>query len=148
MDGGYLVDPESELGKYYSTDVLPFEAIETFPCLILLGEPGIGKTTALDKEHERWTANTAEGADELLSVDLRAYSTDQRLVQGGFDSAGARRWTAGTSLLTMFFDSLDEGLLQIRNISAVLSSEFRQLPAQRQRIRIACRSYEWQAGLE
>jgi hypothetical protein len=52
------------------------------------------------------------------------------------------------SVLTMFFDSLDEGLLQLRNIAAVLSSEPKNLPAQRLRIRIACRTYDWQVGLE
>lgn len=143
-----MVDPESELGKYYSADVLPFEAIETSPCLVLLGEPGIGKSTALEAERQRRLTNSAASGGELLWVDLREFSTDQRLAQKVFDSPVVRRWTDGMSVLTMFFDSLDEGLLQLRNIAAVLSSELKNLPAQRLRIRIACRTYDWQAGLE
>ncbi|MGV7116675.1 hypothetical protein [Paenibacillus kyungheensis] len=46
-DGDYLYEPESEYGNIVNKDVVPFEAISEVPCLILLGEPGIGKTEAL-----------------------------------------------------------------------------------------------------
>ena len=42
--GGFLLDPESEFGSY-NPHVVPFEEIRNKPCLVLLGEPGIGKTT-------------------------------------------------------------------------------------------------------
>jgi len=59
-----------------------------------------------------------------------------------------QRWIGGPSVLTIFFDSLDEGLLRLPNIAAVLSSELKRLPAERLRVRVACRSYDWQTTLE
>lgn len=48
LDGsGYLFDPEEEYAKYHDLDVVSFAEIENVPCLILLGEPGIGKTQAI-----------------------------------------------------------------------------------------------------
>jgi len=46
-DRGYLYDPDSEYGHIFNPEVVPFESIETVPCLVLLGEPGIGKTPAI-----------------------------------------------------------------------------------------------------
>ena len=53
--GGFLLDPESEYGPHYNPRVVVFEHIASRPCLVLLGEPGIGKTTALarDRSEER-----------------------------------------------------------------------------------------------
>src|SRR5437660_5807630 len=78
-DQGFLSDPESEYAKYYDTDVVPFEAISDLPCLVLLGEPGIGKSTTLWAEFER-VRQTAEAANDVaLYFDLRDYSSDTRL---------------------------------------------------------------------
>ena len=46
-DGGYLYDPDSEYGSIYNPDVIHFEALAKKSCLVLLGEPGTGKTYAL-----------------------------------------------------------------------------------------------------
>lgn len=46
--GGYFADPESEWGKLLKQDIFPFDAIANTPCLILLGEPGIGKSRAIE----------------------------------------------------------------------------------------------------
>ena len=52
-DGGYLVDPDLEWGRLLNSDVLPFVSIVEKPCLVLLGEPGIGKSFAIESE---WSA--------------------------------------------------------------------------------------------
>ena len=49
-DDGFLCDPETEFFKYVKSDVVSFEEIADKPCLILLGEPGIGKSIALSDE--------------------------------------------------------------------------------------------------
>lgn len=46
-DGGYLVNPDSEWGHFYKSDSVAFETICEIPCLVLLGEAGMGKTTAI-----------------------------------------------------------------------------------------------------
>ena len=50
MDGGYLSDPDAEFGHIYNPDVVPFSAMAETPCLALPGEPGTGKSFAMESE--------------------------------------------------------------------------------------------------
>ena len=43
-DGGYLSDPESQLDTIQNPDTVPFTSMAMTPCLVLLSEPGIGKS--------------------------------------------------------------------------------------------------------
>ena len=49
-DNGFLSDPVLENSIYHPTDVVPFNKIGNYPCLIILGSAGVGKTTTLNKE--------------------------------------------------------------------------------------------------
>jgi hypothetical protein len=148
IDDGFLVDPDSELAKYYPTDAVPFESIASSRCLVLLGEPGSGKSTAMRREYTVAETATAGTGDYALWVDLREYSTDLRLSDKVFNSLKIQEWRNGTQILRLFLDSLDESLLRIDNISDVLRGELRELPRERLQIRLACRTADWPAGLE
>jgi len=63
-DAGYLSDPEGEHGHILNPDAVPFDELRNIPCLVLLGEPGIGKSTAMAQ------------SDAMLQFDLGAYQTD------------------------------------------------------------------------
>ena len=58
--------------------LVPYETIAEDPCLILLGEPGIGKSTAL-ATHVLETQQHSSTAMHCLHFDLRAYGSEQRL---------------------------------------------------------------------
>ena len=148
VDDGFLVDPESEYGKYYHKDVAPFDAIANSPCLVLLGEPGIGKSTALKEDFEAVKKTTEATGDIALFFDLRDYSSDERLERKVFKNSDLQAWHAGDWVLHLFLDSLDEGLSRIGNISQVILSELQALPANRLRLRIASRPADWQGSLE
>lgn len=49
---GYLADPEGPtfLGRSDNPAARPFDALAEVPCLVLLGEPGLGKTTELEAQ--------------------------------------------------------------------------------------------------
>ncbi len=49
---GFLEDPEGKYGSLLNPDVVTFDAISNIPCAILLGEAGIGKTTAIKQEYQ------------------------------------------------------------------------------------------------
>jgi hypothetical protein len=149
-DDGYLLDPDSEFGKLANPDVVPFDSVLHLPCLALLGEPGIGKTYALKSELTRAEAGLPARGDQLLSFDLRSYTSDDRLCRALFEDTTVRRWLRGTSRLHLFLDSLDEGLLAIETLAALLLEEFtrRKFPTDRLSLRIACRTAEWRAELE
>jgi predicted NACHT family NTPase len=70
-DGGYLYDPDAEWGKADNPDLVSLEAIAEIPCLVLLGEPGIGKS----QELENLKALTEEkicDSSQILNLNLRS----------------------------------------------------------------------------
>lgn len=140
-DGGYLVEPEGEYGRILAQDVRPFADITTTPCLILLGEPGIGKTTAVEDIAASESADLA-----TLKVDLGEYSTDDRLFRHVFESEAVRAWLSGTHTISVLLDSLDE--CRVAGIAKVLSRELARMPTERMRLRLACRTAEWPITLE
>jgi hypothetical protein len=147
-DSGFLVDPDGEYGTMMNPDVVPWDAISTNPCLVLLGEPGIGKSAAMNDEHKH-TAQACQGSeDQVVWVDLRSYHTDQRLHAHVFESPVFAAWRGGTFRLHLFLDSMDECLMRIENIGPVLLNEFKDLPVERLSVRIACRTADWPRGIE
>ncbi len=149
-DDGFLLDPESEAAAYCDPGVVPFERIAALPCLALLGEPGLGKSTTKDREVESVQALALQTGDILISADLREYGTDTRLCQQVFESPKFQEWRHGSRTLHLFLDSLDECLLRMENVSAVLLSELRKLRGciRRLRLRILCRTADWPPTLE
>jgi predicted NACHT family NTPase len=147
-DSGYLFDPESEFGNIYNPDVFPFEKIAKFHCLGLLGEPGIGKSTTMRTQKRVIDAQVTEAGDVSQWVDLRAFQTDARLVKAVFEDPIFLDWKKGSHRLHLFLDSLDECLLRIDSVVALLLDEFKRLPIERLSVRIACRTADWPLGLE
>lgn len=147
-DDGFLLDPESGAASYYDLGVVPFEEVAALPCLALLGEPGLGKSTAKDSEVESVQELVRRTGDRLISADLREYGTDSRLIRKVFESPEFQEWKRGGGIMHLFLDSLDECLLRVDNVAAVLRSELRGLPISRLRLRIVCRTADWLPTLE
>src|SRR5438874_2434731 len=147
-DDGYLWDPDSEFGSIYNPDVVPFESISKFPCLALLGEPGMGKSTAIQTQKGSIDGRVSESRDASLWVDLRAYQTDVRLAEGIFKAPVFQSWLNGKHRLHLFLDSLDECLLRVDTVAALLIEEFGKCPIDRLYLRIACRTLDWPDSLE
>jgi predicted NACHT family NTPase len=144
-DGGYLCDPDGEWDKAYNPELVSLKAIADIPCLILLGEPGIGKSHAIKEAVETKTYE-----QDPLVLDLHSYGSEDRLIKNLFESSQFRAWVEGNHLLYVFLDSLDECLLRIDNVTALLAEEFRryQDKANRLFLRIICRSAVWQSTFE
>ncbi|MFQ5741836.1 MAG: NACHT domain-containing protein, partial [Acidobacteriota bacterium] len=145
-DRGYLVDPRTDYGKAYNPDLVMLEEIQEIPCVILLGEPGLGKSQALVEAFE-----AGRGSSPVVLKDLRAYDTDNYLVKDIFRDSTLRDWLEGEGELQLLLDSLDEGLLHIRPIANLLSNELGKLPKHRVqslKLRIACRTFDWPVSLE
>ena len=140
-DGGYLVEPEGEYRRILAHDVCPYADIASTPCLILLGEPGIGKTTAL---REIAASEVADYA--TLEVDLGEFSSDDRLFRHVFEHETVRAWLSGTHTISIIIDSLDE--CRVAGIAKVLSRALVHMPTERMRLRLACRTAEWPITLE
>lgn len=147
-DGGYLVDPDSEWGRLYNPDAVPFESIAMLQCLVLLGEPGIGKTQAIQTAQSAIYDKIKEADDQRLCLDLRSYSSEDRLIRSLFEDATFLSWKKGKHQLYVFLDSLDECLLRIDTLAALLIDELKKYPIKRLSLRIACRTADWPNSLE
>jgi hypothetical protein len=147
-DGGYLVDPESEYGKYLNPDLVPFDKIADRPCLVLLGEPGIGKSRAINDIRRAIDEHIQRGAARSTWFDLSEYGNEDRLIRELFQSSEIVEWISSKYDMHLFLDSLDECRLSIKKTSAILSKELSKLPLDRLRLRIRCRTAEWPRGLQ
>ncbi len=141
LDGyGYLVDPQAESWLYgQSADVVSTTGLPMVRGLLLLGEPGIRKSTVL-AEHAPLLP--AEVSCPVLTVDLSEYGED-RLLRDVLNGPAVQEWTAGTGQLCLVLDGLDEGLLHIPQLASILVGRLRSWPCDRLWVRIACRTAQW-----
>jgi predicted NACHT family NTPase len=139
-DRGYLCDPESEYGHLLNPELVGLEAIADVPCLILLGEPGIGKSREIENlvAHIR---KTIEPPHRILERNLRSCNNLETYLIQNQDFID---WIKGEHQLYLFLDSLDEGILTVANLATQLVDEFSQDKysdkLDRLYIRIACRT--------
>jgi hypothetical protein len=145
-DQGFLSDPNTEWGKALNPSLIPFDQLADIPCLALLGEPGIGKSWAI--RHDIASGEAPAENEISIHLDLRSFGSEDRLVSRLFESAEWETWRSGGQRLSLFLDSLDECLLRIDNVASLLADELAKQPADRLRLRIACRTVPWPAILE
>lgn len=139
--GGFLEDPESEYG--HNPDVVPFNSISHIPCLVLLGEPGIGKTTAINQAFNEVKTELETSEDDCLFFNLGDFDSNQDLLSGIFQSDKFIKWLSGNYKLHLFLDSLDEGLLSVKTIIRFLCKHIDNVPVERLYFRITCRTSVW-----
>jgi hypothetical protein len=140
-DDGYLFDPESKYGLFINQDACSYIDIASRNCLVLLGEPGIGKTTVLDA-----IAQFEGNNYRTVQLDLGEYSSEDRLFRHFFENEAIKTWLDGSYILSVLIDSLDE--CRIAGIAKLLSREFARMPIERMRLRITCRTAQWPITLE
>lgn len=137
---GFLADPEDGLmGKGSNGHLLKTDALLTRQpgCLVLWGEPGMGKSQTL-----RSFLSSAPHADSI-SVEFRDIPDAGRFERVLIDSPIWARWMAGSDLLTVVIDGVDEGLIKIAGFVNYLRALLRDKPAARLQLVLACRSLEW-----
>jgi hypothetical protein len=143
--GGYLADPEGKLGKVWNPTAERLESLAVRPCLALLGEPGIGKTSTVRAYVE--AARTQLRADETLLFRNLAFGHDlERDVAG---TPEFRRWLDGEATLELVLDSLDEYLNGGADQAAKwLLRYLERGPTARLRLRLTCRTAVWPRSLD
>jgi hypothetical protein len=142
-DNGYLLDPDSRVGQAIAPAVVPFSSISERSCLVLLGEPGIGKTTAMESLRDEIIRHVAEAGERSLWLNLNICSQESTLYKKLFESALYQEWLKGDFALHLFLDSVDECQLRIDTLAPLLLDELQRAPSSRLRLRIACRTAEW-----
>jgi hypothetical protein len=144
-DHGFLHDPDATWLRTQSANpaALRTDALREQRCLVLLGEPGAGKSTAIG-DAERLVAHGVP----VVPFNLAAYGSEDRLVREVFDDPRVAAWSAGTSELSLVLDSLDEARARVPHVGEIIADRIRRLPCERLFLRLACRTADWPAGLE
>ncbi|MEM6253510.1 MAG: hypothetical protein AAF821_11360 [Cyanobacteria bacterium P01_D01_bin.156] len=144
-DRGYLIDPISEWSKHTNPDLVELEKLADIPCLVLLGEPGIGKSheiNLLQRYREGLT-------DDVLPFPLRSCIN---LRQDLLHNEQFIAWHKGKHRLCLFLDSLDEGLAESKTLATqlvdILKARTYRKELKRLYIRLACRDAVFPQTLE
>lgn len=149
---GYLPDLRYDREHPSAHPVVRFADIESVPCLALLGEPGMGKTTALDMERPTIAERVLKEGGVPFWLRLRGYTSDMGLVSDLFRGQAFDAWAGGDYTLHIFLDDFDECHLRIETLAVLLVDQLRRYSVNairhRLRLRIACRTAAWPASLE
>ncbi len=140
---GYLADPgELEYGPLIRPEVLATEKLWHTQCVVLLGEPGIGKTTTINDAIERGRQIFTANGDCLLHLDLKSLAGDAYHLEAITNADVWKKWMPGNGLLHLFMDSLDECSLHVPTIAVALLKLLKNnsLILSRLRLRIICRT--------
>ncbi|HXV04588.1 MAG TPA: hypothetical protein VFP23_01625 [Solirubrobacterales bacterium] len=119
--------------------------------MILIGEPGLGKTTALRSEYERLRDHIkghGAGSELVQWVPLGQTRDLLRLRELIFEAESFKEWRSGDGVLHLFLDSLDEARLKIERVADVLIEGLENADFSRLNLRLTCRSADRHNGLE
>jgi hypothetical protein len=135
-DHGFLSDPP----RYRAREHIVSTADLDCPgAIVLVGEPGMGKTTSLQalRAHLR-----AQGPlnTEVQMVDLGATGQEARLHELVFEAPEYARWREGDGILHLLLDSFDEARLRVEPVADVLLAGLEEADRRRLRLVLVCRS--------
>ena len=129
-----------ELGARGNGLALP--ELRDVPCLVLLGEPGMGKTYAVRMEQQRLRAGQQNDLD-ARRVDLLGRDPSQPVSDYLFDRDFYRAWTTGRHRLVYFIDSVDKSGADVERVMAAIENELSSADISRLRLRLVCRDHDW-----
>jgi hypothetical protein len=128
-------------------NLVQLDALEDVPCLVLLGEPGLGKSVVV-REHVTALRNNPATQHGVLSYDLKDFGSELSLARNLFDSTSFQSWAQGSGISELYLDSVDEGLIQVDTLAGFLVQELNKLDRNRLRLRLVCRPAVWPRSLQ
>lgn len=145
---GFLRDPHSYTEWMGQSDSVPFGYIEDVPVLVLLGEPGMGKSQWFKDAQTQVSENIHLRGHRDLWIDLAPYESASDVVEAVIQNEEFVQWTKGGHRLHLFLDSLDECHLRVHVLPKRLLRELSTQHIERLCLRILCRTSEWPQTLE
>ena len=132
---------------HFASEGALLEELRYVPCLILLGEPGLGKTYALRREHGSLDEWTLAGLVRSHHVDLAGSQSAEDVRAQLFGNEVYREWKSGTHWLVFFIDSVDQSRTPVEKVITAISNELAAADVSRLQLRLVCRDYDWSLSL-
>ena len=121
--------------------------LDDSPCLVLLGEPGMGKSTDLHATRKRRELDL-DPSEVVIARDLAEFGEERQLVQQIFQGDAWDRWQRRQCSIRIELDSLDECRLAIPHVINILKGELSRLArVDDLKFRITCRTAAWPSSL-
>lgn len=145
-DAGFL--PSNPSGKFRTLKELTEQRL-----LVLLGEPGSGKSVEIRKESERIRKQLGPGGRIVYLDGRTTVQSDTTLDRFWFRSEMWKDWQASSDDIWIFFDGFDESVQHIKGLSEIIRHELHQVlevdvqRASKLFLRIASRTTGWQPEL-
>ncbi|KZF13364.1 hypothetical protein A2J03_15455 [Rhodococcus sp. EPR-157] len=127
------------------SDAVTLPQLASHRCLVMLGEPGIGKTTTL-RPHTPLLDESSTAA-RRMTVDLAEYSSEERVLRKVLESSEIDDWLDSTDTLCLTLDSFDEAHARIPTLHTTLVGFLRTWDLARLILRIVSRTAEWPTSL-
>jgi hypothetical protein len=144
---GFLADPRGRWSEVMYPNLARLGALKDVSCLVLLGEPGLGKSITV-REHIKVLRSDPETLHTVVHYDLKDFGSELSLTRNLFDADPLRAWTQGEGTLELYLDSVDEGLLNVEALAGFLVQELMKLDRKRLQLRLVCRPAVWPKSLE
>lgn len=148
MEDGFFIEP-SVTPRWFGakSNGVMLQDLRDVPCLVLLGDVGMGKSTTLQQQAEELACAVDGQKHAVVYIDLKRLSESQ-IHRRIFQNRAVEAWLRGDHELTLFLDSLDECWRRIEALELLLVDEFERHTKDDVKIspfflRIACRSAEW-----
>jgi hypothetical protein len=121
---GFVADPTAQISAYSrQPNLKSYADLSHMRHLVFLGSPGIGKSRTLKDAFKLAEAEAKTTGNDVLLVDLKDRSSEDRVIKLIFEDAKFQAWLAGSHTLDLFLDSLDECLLRLTVLDGLLSRE-------------------------
>ena len=133
---GYLIDPELKFTPNENFVSNPIELDNN--CILLLGEPGMGKTTIFNTYKSHLEEKLIDLPDEVLYQDIK--DLDTNLYKKIKDHLKYKEWLKGNHRLYILIDSFDEWISDQKRLIHPLLQLLKQAPKDRLYLRIVCRT--------
>ena len=128
-------------------DGVLFDEIRHVPCLILLGEPGMGKSRFVEREEQRLSSYLKNSADESILQKLDGSGSLDEVWRRLFGTDKYRNWKTGVHRLALFVDSVDQAGISAEHVVTAIANEFADADVSRLQLRLVCRDHDWSQTL-
>ena len=145
IDDGFLSEPQGPLAGLAPATVRLSEIDAR--CVALIGEPGLGKTTALKAETVRVALQLGSN-DRLLSVDLGTTRDETLLQRKIFGSPEWTDWERSDGVIYLYLDAFDEARMRIDTVADLLQEGLATAAIERLVLRLTCRTADRLSGFE